>query len=157
VTCIIGHRDGWMVSDRRKTFQDHLLGPYQVEKIIRGPGLLLATSGAGVLGDLAREAIAKTKTTQAAAKAVVQLFREKVEGHALVLTADMLAEITSTGELCKLQSRYWAIGSGYMVALGYLGALERTRSVTPEDAIAAIELASTLVSDVGDGVHVVAL
>jgi len=155
VTCIIAHRDGWMAADRRETFQDALIGPYRTAKINRADGILVASSGSGVLMDLIREALEASGADKL--RAVVQVFRDKrdgVSGHALALTPSGICEITSTGGLSWLDSDHWAIGSGYPFALGWLGAIAAQRQITPDDALNAINFAATRVNDVGDGIQV---
>jgi hypothetical protein len=145
-----------MCADRRQTFQDTWIGPYRTNKIQRGHGILVASSGQGVFQDLIEEAL-QAAPTSGQLRAVVQVFRDKGEelgGHALALTTEGLVEITSDGALCWLTSDWWAIGSGYPFALGYLQGASGTRPVTPEMAAEAIAFASTRVNDVGDGIQI---
>lgn len=155
MTCIVAHRDGWMVADRRMTFQDSLIGPYVVNKIQRGTGLLVATSGCGSLNDRVARVL-REEHSQDALRAIQDVFlgSDGRPGHALVLHGQRIFEITSRGSLVELadQAAYWAIGSGYQVALGYLRACSaRCSRVVVAHAISAIDCASTLVNDVGDG------
>lgn len=155
VTCIIASRDGWMVADRRQTFEGSLIGPYRTNKIKRGQGILVASSGHGVFQDLIQEAL-DGASASGQLRAVVQVFRDKgreLGGHALALTHESICEVTSGGALCWVTSDHWAIGSGYMAALGYLRAASHARPLTPEMAAEAIAFASTLMNDVGDGIQ----
>jgi hypothetical protein len=148
MTLIIAHRSGWMVADRRVTFQDSLIGPYVVSKIKRGSGILVASSGNGVFKDLIVESI------DGGLPAIAKLFREngrEIGGHALARTAAGICEVTSRGGLEWVDSDFWAIGSGYQFGLGWLAAVASTRPVVPDDAKHAINYAATRVSDVGDG------
>jgi ATP-dependent protease HslVU (ClpYQ) peptidase subunit len=156
VTCIIAHRDGWMVADRRETFTGGLIGPYIVNKIKRGNGIIAAACGNGLFQDLIAEAFDETRelAPAAAMHALVRVFRNRgseVGGHALALTADGIYEITSHGALSQLDADHWAIGSGYQFALGWLAAVKASRPITVADALQAINFASTRVNDVGDG------
>jgi hypothetical protein len=155
MTCIIASRDGWLVADRRQTFEGSLIGPYRTNKIKRGQGILVASSGHGVFQDFIQEALDGTGAS-GQLQAVVQVFRDKgrdLGGHALALTHDGICEITSAGALCWVTASHWAIGSGYMAALGYLRGASHARAVTPEMAAEAIAFASTLTNDVGDGIQ----
>jgi hypothetical protein len=154
MTCIVAGRN-WMVADRRSTFEGSLIGPYRTNKIKRGLGILVASSGNGVFLDLIEEALGGAPAS-GQLRAVVDVFRSKgqeIGGHALAVTADGIAEITSRGSLCWLTSEYWAIGSGYPFALGYLQGASQNRPVTPEMAAEAIAFASTRTNDVGDGIQ----
>jgi len=157
MTLIIAHRDGWMAADRRETFESNLLGPYRVAKIKRGKGILVASAGAGVFQDLITEALELINVDPL--RCVVQVFRDKgkdLGGHALALTSKGICEITSRGSVSWLDADYWAIGSGYMIALGYFAGISQGDSakVTPETAKHAINVAERYVADVGDGYQV---
>lgn len=158
MTCIIAHRDGWMVADRRQTFQESLIGPYRTAKIKRCGGLLVASSGNGVFQDLIAEALAGASNsgTDTALHAVAQVFREKgdIGGHALALSALGICEITSNGAVCWVDADHWAIGSGYPFALGWLAAKASLGPLGVDDALHAINFASTRTNDVGDGYQV---
>lgn len=163
MTCIIAHRDGWMVADRRKTFQDTLLGPYVVNKIIRGPDLLVACAGAAEVSEHVRRALREANVRDALSR-VQDVFFERPEGHhghAIILQrglglSNRLYEVSSRGDLAELDSRaeFWAIGSGYLVALGYLKACSHSERIVAAHAIGAIEYSATLCLDVGDGCQV---
>ncbi len=163
MTLIIAHRDGWMAADRRTVFEHNLIGPYRVSKIKRAPRLLVASAGNSVFADLIQQAIdnARRDIQHLVPNAdyfreVVQVFRDKgadIGGHALALTPDGLCEITSRGGALWLDADYWAIGSGYPFALGYLAGISRGDSskITPDHALDAINFAATRTNDVGDG------
>jgi ATP-dependent protease HslVU (ClpYQ) peptidase subunit len=155
VTVIIAHRSGWMCADRRQTFNGHLIGPYRTQKIRRGQGILVACAGNGVFKDLVQEAL-DAAPASGQLRAMVELFREKgntLDAHALAVTADGIVEITSDGAQCWVTADWWAIGSGYMAALGYLEGASHARPLTPEMAAEAIAFAATLTNDVGDGIQ----
>lgn len=145
-----------MVADRRKTFSGSLLGPYVVTKIIRGPGLLVATAGNGEVSHKVKSALSGV-IEEDALGAIQQCFlsaNDGLPGHALILTAQgRIYEALSHGDLCEISksASHWAIGSGYQISIGYLGATERKRRLTPKDAKEAIAFTSKLVNDVGDG------
>lgn len=161
MTCVIAHRDGWMAADRRTVFEGSLIGPFRMSKITRGRQLLVASAGNGVFKDLIVEAIAADARSSLPDadqfRAVVQVFRAKgadIGGHALALTQDGICEITSKGGAVWLDADFWSIGSGYQFALGWLSAIASQRSITPDDALHAIDFAATRTNDVGDGCQV---
>lgn len=154
MTLIIAHRDGWMVADRRTVFEDCLIGPYRVNKIKRGRALLVACAGNGVFADLVGDALAPSPPDEL--RALAQLFRDKgsdIGGHALALTRDGICEITSRGGVVHLDADYWAIGSGYPFALGYMQGRSAAGTCPVDTALAvdAINFVATLVNNVGDG------
>lgn len=159
MTLIIAHNDGWMVADRRTVFEGSLIGPYRLSKIKRGRDLLVASAGNGVFGDLIAEALEETRSSDhAALHQVAKVFREKgsdIGGHALALTRSGICEVTSRGGCVWVDADYWAIGSGYQFALGYLAGIEAAGEhdidIEPAHAIDAIAFAATRVNDVGDG------
>lgn len=156
MTLIIAHTDGWMVADRRTVFDGGLIGPYLVSQIKRAPGILAACAGNGVLSDLLEETLEERRSGhQDALRAVAKMFRGRSEkdGHALALTPLGIAEITSSGGVVRLNAAYWAIGSGFPFAMGYLEGIAQgdSRLVTPEKAMHAINLAARYTNDVGDG------
>lgn len=157
MTCIIAHRDGWMVADRRQTFESSLIGPYKTAKIKRGPGVLVASAGNGVFQDLIAEELASRSFAQEAICHVAKVFRThgaEIGGHAIALSAKGICEITSRGAVVWVDADYWAIGSGYPFALGWLAAKASLGALGIEDGLHAINFASTRVNDVGDGVQV---
>lgn len=155
MTCIIAHRDGWMVADRRQTFESSLIGPYKTAKIKRGPGVLVGTSGNGVFQDLVAEELATRSYAEEAIRHVAKVFRThgaEIGGHAIALSEKGICEITSRGAVVWLEAEYWAIGSGYPFALGWLECLAfHGDKITPTDAYNAISFAADRVNDVGDG------
>jgi hypothetical protein len=158
VTCIIAHRDGWMVADRRTTFAGNLIGPYETEKIIRWPGLLVAVAGNSDIQERVKRALRALGADSAVERVQGVFLEEERQGHAIVLDeSGRICELLSNGGVSYLKSdvSYWAIGSGALVVLGYLACCERQYGeVTLEDAQSAIVFAATLVNDVGDGFQV---
>ncbi len=156
MTLIIAHRDGWMVADRRTVFDDCLIGPYRVSKIKRGRSILVACAGNGVFADLVEEALGASPVDEL--RAVAQVFRDKgdIGGHALALTPDGISEVTSKGGVVHLAAAYWAIGSGYPFALGYMCGRSMAGTCPIDAALAsdAINFAATFVNNVGDGCQV---
>jgi hypothetical protein len=157
VTLIIAHRDGWMAADRRTVFEDCLIGPYRLDKIKRGRGLLVACAGNGVFADLVQEALAPSPADEL--RVVAQVFRDKgsdIGGHALAVTPAGICEITSKGGVVWLDADYWAIGSGYPFALGYMQGRSAAGTCPVDTALAvdAINFVGPLVNNVGDGCQV---
>jgi hypothetical protein len=156
MTCIIGHRDGWMVADVAHSFTDLTRVPCYTSKLCHWAlpaaagriKIMWATCGSAVLHD---------KTVRAVEDDAIQeltaVFRAHPgEGEALVVcgTGD-LYHIASSGALMRLTAEYWAIGSGYQAALGYLRGQHEGLSeahVTIEEAKRAIGFASELCMDV---------
>lgn len=159
MTCIVAHRSGWMVADRRITFSDSLIGPYQINKIIKRPGLLIASAGNAVVGDWIRDCVARWEGENALQE-VIDMFRRESRseplGHALAVTKSGIYEVGGRGCLHTIapEATHWAIGSGYQFALGWLASTEKYMVLRPRHAEAAIEFAATRVNDVGDGVQV---
>ena len=154
MTCIIAHRDGWMVADRRVTFNGGLIGPYRNRKILSGPGILVGCAGDSVLRTVLTEAMASCTGAGQALQCVARAIRElpQQRGHALLVTREHgLVEIDSLGHCHELESEYWSIGSGYHLALGWLAGRCGGHAVRPEHAVQAISFASEHVNDVGDG------
>jgi ATP-dependent protease HslVU (ClpYQ) peptidase subunit len=155
VTLVIAHRDGWMAADRRTVFEDCLIGPYRLSKIKRGRRLLVACAGNGVFADFVQEALAPSPSDEL--RAVAQVFRDKgsdIGGHALALTPAGICELTSKGGIVWLDADFWAIGSGYPFALGWLSAIAAHRRVAEQDALHAINFVATRVNNVGDGYQI---
>lgn len=172
MTCIVAHADGWMVADRRVNSNETMRNPYDAVKITKRPGLLIATSGPAVLRDLVRESVGQLRGAEAfnAAVSVVraQQGEQHQRGHALAVTEYGVFEICSRGSVSRLAWPFWASGSGYMAALGYLRGFQdgyavavesetnwaTPPSIKPADAVRAIEFASELDCMVGDGTQI---
>jgi 20S proteasome alpha/beta subunit len=163
VTCIIASRDGWMVADRRASF-DSWIAPYQVRKIVRVDrcGMLVGVAGVGALMRMVEN---ETRTCESFDDALDQLSglllsREgKQPSELLVLGRDRLVQVDPTGGLYELEAyqNNWSIGGGSMTAMGYLAGLSKGRDlriITAEDAVDAIQFVGTLNVGVGDGVQV---
>lgn len=154
MTCIIGHRDGWMVADQRVTFGP-IIGPYEVRKIKRGPGILVGTAGESLFGSLVQDAM-ESGNIAPGVKGIVDLVRglSEPEGNAMVLTRGGIWEVDSAGCSYRIESPWWAIGSGNELAQGWLAAVSDMRPVTLRDAQAAIAFAATRLNNVGHGTQV---
>ncbi len=142
-----------MVADRRTTYPGGLIGPYEVSKIKRASNVLAATAGAGVLSDELGEALTG-KNEWTAQRAIVDMLKGQSEprGHALLLTTRGIWEIGDHGGAVRVAAEFWAIGSGFQFALGWLECLAfHGDRVTPTDAVNAIAFAAERVNDVGDG------
>jgi hypothetical protein len=158
MTCIIAHRLGWMVADRRVTFGENFIGPYQRDKIRRGTAtLLVGIAGRAIVGDLVTEALGR-RNPNAAIDDFARVMREHGRGcNALALTTKAIVEYDQSGAAFTLTADWWAIGSGWQAALGWLEAVSlgrKNRLITVEDAQHAITFASRLNSDIGDGFQV---
>jgi ATP-dependent protease HslVU (ClpYQ) peptidase subunit len=160
MTCIIAHRDGWMVADRRASF-DGWVGPYKVEKIFRCAQLpiLVGVSGTAGVKTLMQEATEGCRIHSDAIRAMVQVQRDrKTEDGTtlLVLSAQGLLEIDPSGYAYELESNIWAVGSGSMTAIAYLAGWSADwphRKVSGTTAEAAIKFVGTLNTTVGDGIQ----
>lgn len=165
MTCIIAHRSGWMVADRRVTFGDTLIGPYQRDKIVKGCGLLVGVFGKGAVGDRIAESLRPYPIDPAIGtvaehaknglEVVRVMMRHEGEGSgALVVTPDGLVLFDQYGTKNRIDADVWACGSGYQAALGWLHGRFLGASIEPKDAQNAISFASALNSDIGDGFQV---
>lgn len=157
MTCIIGHRSGWMVADRRVTFGDTLIGPYKRDKIRKGCGLLVGIAGSSFAADYVGHQLAKFSGSlgdmkDAALYVLGETMREHGRGSsALVVIDSELWLYDEHGARSAIDSSFWAIGSGYQAALGWLHGRLLGGKVEPQDAQNAISFAAQLNSDVGGG------
>lgn len=162
MTCIIGSKAGWMVADRRVSF-DGWIGPYKVEKICRAPGALIGVSGNGAALGRVRDVVAGITLPvdpDATIRQLVALMRE-IDGkpspaELLIVTRDRLVQIDPSGAAYDLEQPLWAIGCGCMSALSWLHGYAHARSTKdaetdPEYARRAIGFVSTIQTAVGDG------
>lgn len=166
MTCIIGHRDGWMVADVAHTFNDHTTCPCYQSKVWRAgvrPAegeripwqltMLWATCGASVLKDLVLDHLSEHQDKSPVVE-ISKVFRQNPDkGEALIVTAGGdIFHIASSGAILNITGDYWAIGSGYQAALGYLRGVrhqgDKGKPVTIEDAQQAIAMAAMLNHDV---------
>jgi len=159
LTCIIGHRHGWMVADRLVTFGG-ATGPFKASKIARSANDLtrglVGSAGKSLQALLISDAIGENYDRFVSLQdRVCKAIREQKEpsGDALIVTPTQLAYVDSAGCLHELEERqsFWAIGSGAEMAIGYLGAWERCcgRELDPHAAEAAIQYVSVHDNTVG--------
>jgi ATP-dependent protease HslVU (ClpYQ) peptidase subunit len=156
MTCIVAHGDGWMVADRRSSFNGgSQIGPFLRTKIRSVNGMLIGTAGAAYCLDVVCKA-AENAALHEVNDAISHAIRVECsgEGAILVVHRGCVYEIPSDGTWMRVEQEYWAIGSGYQAALGYLAGFG---IVTPETAAAAINFSATLNVDVGDGTQSVRL
>ena len=157
MTCIIAHRLGWMVADRRVTFGEGYTGPYRRNKIRRSSDILVGCAGPAVLSDRIEDALRGDSLVHGNYRAIVATVREHGTGsNTLILTANGITELDQKGAAFDVDAEFWAVGSGFEAALGWLHGryVARTGCVTPEDAKAAISFAAQLHTDIGDGFQV---
>lgn len=160
MTCIIGSKAGWMVADRRVTF-DGWIGPYKVEKIHRAPGILIGVSGTGAVLARVRAAVEGAIHPVDIETAIRQLvgLMQGIEGKGspselLVVAKDRLVQIDPSGGVYELSQPLWAIGCGSMSALSWLRGYAYAHpieAICPGLASHAIHHVSTLHTSVGDG------
>lgn len=163
MTCIIASRDGWMVADRRASF-DSWIAPYQVRKIVpvKQCGMLVGVAGVGALIRMVENATRYCDTFDDGLRELGELLlsrEDKQPSELLVLGRDRLVQVDPTGGLYELEAyqHNWSIGGGSMTAMGYLAGLAKGRDmriITAEDAVDAIQFVGTLNVGVGDGVQV---
>lgn len=157
MTCIVAHRDGWMVADKRQIWGQYGRGPFEVLKIRRWHFSLVGFAGAT---DHIYGAITADDYDKDPADAVCRIMRDAKgddEYTALVCKRGELGVISGHGVYHSLQANclWWAIGSGMDAALGYLAGISRhAHKIGPEDAAEAIRFASEIDVGVGDGCHV---
>lgn len=159
MTCIVAHKDGWMVSDRRVSFGTYI-GPYDVTKIVKHDWHNMLIGVAGV-GAFVKSVSTKTKDC-ASVNDVKQVLSDMcLEWKArqediclLVVTKGVITEFDPSGGMFDISSNYdyWAIGSGSMAAVGYLDGLKKCGvKITPDIGIETIQYVSRLNVGVGDG------
>ncbi len=157
MTCIIGHRDGWMVADVAHSFTDLTRCPCYTSKVlfyaVPNTGgrmkFIWASCGNSVLYDKTATAIREDSPSPLGDLAGV--FREfRNEGEALVVcSSGDIYQISTSGALLKMEAEYWAIGSGYQAALGFLRG-QGHDAVSINDAKQAIAFAAELCTDVSE-------
>lgn len=164
MTCIIAHRDGWMVADTAHTFNDHTTVPCSQSKVWRAgvrPSedadiprqltMLWATCGASSLKDLVLDHLSQNQDKSPVVE-ISKVFRQNPDkGEALIVTwGGDLYHIGSNGAILRIDDgvKYWAIGSGYQAALGYLHGQGDGETCSLEAAQKAIAFAHTLNHDV---------
>lgn len=154
MTCIIGHRDGWMVADRRATFHDTRVSSFRPEKIVRARDALLALEGmAGVVWRMA-PAVWSATPVHEFARLISEHGEDQVSGIA-VWRGDVWT-VQGCGEMRRVdRADYWCTGSGQELAHGYIaGAVAHDRRVGTLLAVEAIGFASQWNLQCGDGVQV---
>ena len=162
MTCIVASRDGWMVADRRASF-DGWIAPYDVRKIVPRPrcGMLVGVAGVGALVQMVKNDTETCEHFDVALRTLSNLLlsREgKQPSELLVLGRGRLIQVDPTGGVYELEAyqHHWSIGNGSMTALGYLAGLAEgrdRRAITCTDAARAIDYVATLNTGVGDGVQ----
>lgn len=157
MTCIVAHRAGWIIADRRNTLCDTWRMPILTPKIVRHANCLFASAGSAYVNSKLLSAVQGARDEDILDR-MAQAMRapeDKGDGHVLVVQEGKLWTIDGHGALLEIDFPYWAIGSGYQAALGYLaGAESDPKNIREGHAICAVEFAATLNTDCGDGVQV---
>lgn len=139
MTCIIGHRDGWMVSDSMASDGNGRRFGGAVKKIYTvGDHTLIGVSGNAGFDFIAREAIEDAAQDVNRSVAVLgdwvrENYRDEC-GYVIVVvnTKRELWEIDSCGAILQVDSDYWAIGSGAETAQAFLSGIAYGRGATPQ-------------------------
>jgi ATP-dependent protease HslVU (ClpYQ) peptidase subunit len=130
-----------------------MTGPYVMNKVGHGPGMLFGCAGSALLQTLILECVQDISSPEAAISNIVQMLRDRGSresiGDTLVLTHDGILEINGDSCILPLDSEYWAVGSGFPFAVGWLAGIRSKRKLTPKDGVNAIQFAATLTMDVG--------
>jgi ATP-dependent protease HslVU (ClpYQ) peptidase subunit len=162
MTCIIGHRDGWMVADRRISARGWI-GPYDVRKIAKtsyhDTALVGVAGTMALLGPVHKTVNDCGMNEEELLSKLSSMLRDredKQDATFLVLTREHLIEVDPAGGLFWLDTDLWAIGDGAPAALGYLRGMERggVKGLIPAHAEEAIAFSGKLNTAVGDGTQV---
>jgi hypothetical protein len=159
MTLIIGHRNGWMVADRRSRFGE-CVRPIDVSKIINIEGVaLVAAAGNSGFGQLASTELASHGGD---ADVLIGSLSKYIRDN----TPDInLLVVTRAGRLCIIDEKgvvydfkpkqlWWALGSSDDMAIGWLACWERMMSgmdMPPDTAVRALEYCALMDVGVGDG------
>lgn len=139
MTVIIGHIDGWMVSD---TLCLHGNDRHTTNKILRFDNCLIGVSGLAVVGQVLRKKIGDKDPLEGT---IEYLHEHPQECDVLYVGKNKdVVLVTANGTLIVPKGKYWAIGSGMDLVLGYLAGKKKLALVEPKDAIEAIAFASTI-------------
>jgi len=141
VTTIVGHRDGWMVADKRCSF-DGSIAPFETTKVRRASGVLIGFAGHPAHADFWDEQMAAQARPDVATarRVMVQPVPHTESGgsHCLLRWTGDLYEINCAGVAYRVLQDWWVIGTAWL-ALGFIsGALSRGAQVTPALAADAI-------------------
>jgi hypothetical protein len=161
MTCVIAHKDGWMVADRRVVFGIDV-GPFKVNKVFKDSfsRVLVGVAGIGAFTNHLQDTSAWTSFHAACADVSTKLkefnsSRGEDSSYALVCSKGNVAKIDPSGGIYEVDSTYdyWAIGDRD-TAIGYLDGL-REAGVKIDSAIGikAIEYVGRSNLGVGDGVQ----
>jgi len=156
MTCIVAHKNGWMVADEKCWTGVRPL-PTKLQKILRfGDHTLVGWAGLGGATYLLKEAVEDPNYTkpEQVIKCLSEFLRhekeqlKQEERHFLVVDVRrVITYIDSAGIPAELSEDYFAIGSGDDSAMGYMAGLNanphRAGDFSALDATHAIRYAST--------------
>lgn len=138
--CIV-HRDGWAVADSRDTMGS-LIMPSTATKVSKAEGFLIAHVGDGIFAQKVNRVVREHGHEVTVLEKVAELLEDKdISGEALAVSYKRkLLHIDNRGYINDLDCvDFWAIGCCEQFILGRLLAIAETRTVTIDDAEAAIK------------------
>lgn len=159
MTCIVAHRSGWIIADRRNTLCDTWRVPIVTPKIIRHANCLFASAGSAYVNAKLLAAVqgARDEDILDRMADAMRAPEDKGDGHVLVVQEGKLWTIDGHGALLEIDYPFWSIGSGYQAALGYLAGIQYelgSKEIETYHAINAVAFAAELNTDCGDGYQV---
>lgn len=162
MTCIVAHKDGWMVADQRVSFGTYI-GPYVVKKILKldWPKMLIGVAGCGAFLQVLPNRIKECSTEQQVLEVLSDLCRSYKAGgedmSLIVTCSNKIIELDPSGGMYEVNSRYdfWAVGSGSTGAIGYIDGLKECGvNIDSSVGVRAVEYISKINVGVGDGFQV---
>lgn len=139
MTVIIGHIDGWMVAD---TLMLHGNDRHTACKILKFDNCLIGVSGLSVVKQLLRKKIGDKDPLEGTAEYLQEHNMECDVIH--VGNNKNVTLITGNGTIIVPKGKYWVIGSGMDLVLGYLAGRKKGGLVEPNDAVEAIKFAAAM-------------
>lgn len=162
MSCIVAHGpQGWMVADMRLT-GEHEICLCEVKKIIKvaDHSLIGVVGQFGILEMLEQVIVDASSDPSTLVKSIAEWFRDKFlqtnKTDAEVTVVDIKGKLTVIAECGGLMNPthpFYASGSGRMAAHGYMKGVDSIRPLTMNDAGAAIRVASTMETGVGDKLY----
>lgn len=166
MTCIIAHRDGWMVSDRRIT-ANNCIERYAIDKIQRHRKLPILVGTAGCMNTVQRVRDLLDESLHEHESTIIRRLGElrqandgKNDGTFIVLTPTRLIEIDTGGGIFEFLGRLGVVGCAVQATMswfnGYLrgGNPYAGNSITTKTACSTIEFLSGVYTGIGDGTQV---
>jgi len=152
--CIV-HRDGWAVADSRDSMGTCIM-PTTATKVSKAEGYLIAHVGEGIISQKINRIVKKSGHEITILDSISDMMDEtdhNCEALAVSYKRELI-HLDGHGLLSPIdQTDFWAIGCCEQFVLGRLLMIAESRSVTVEDAKAAIVAASKYDSGIDDRVQ----